>query len=70
MNIILKCFITYSILSMLSAIFYVFIYGSIIGMYNINIGVFLLLWFTPLMITMSIGIPIGLWKMWNGDWKL
>lgn len=65
MNIAIKIFLTYAAISMFSALMYVFVYGSIVGVGHLNLGIFLLLWLGPLASAFSIGGPILLWRLWT-----
>lgn len=64
MTILIKAFVTYSVLSMVGGLFYGFVYGSIVGISKTNSAIFMLLWGGPLMLTVSIGGPIALYHMW------
>jgi hypothetical protein len=64
MNILIKIFLTYASISMVSGLAYVLVYGTIVGIGQTNLGIFMLLWFGPLGIACSIGLPIGLWHLW------
>jgi hypothetical protein len=66
MNILIKIFLTYSCLSMVGGLLYAFSFMS--GVVNDpNLGYFIILWLGPLMIALSIGGPIVIYKTWNGD---
>lgn len=66
MDMLIKLFLTYAAISMFSGIAYVFVYGTIIGVGNTSIGLFILLWGGPFFLGISIAGPILLWKMWKG----
>lgn len=70
MSILIKCFLTYAATSMLSGFLYAFVYGMMLGnIATFSIGLFIFLWIGPLAITISIGVPIGLWKFWKDGFK-
>lgn len=67
MNILIKIFLTYASISMFSGMLYMIaMMAEIIPLKDIKIGIFIILWFSPVMIAISIGGPILLYEMWMG----
>lgn len=66
MNVLIKIFLTYSAISMFSALIWFGLSVYDYSHYN-NLGVFLILWAGPMMLAMSLGLPILLYKLWNGE---
>lgn len=67
MNILIKIFLTYASISMFSGMLYMIaMMAEIIPLKDIKIGIFIILWLSPVMIAISIGGPILLYEMWMG----
>jgi hypothetical protein len=64
MNYIIKCFLTYSSISMFSAMVY-FILNVLDIIETHRMGIFVILWMGPLVIAGSIGGPYLLYRLWR-----
>lgn len=64
MNVLIKIFLTYSAISMFSALVYFGLAVYDYPHYN-NLGLCVFLWLSPLMLAMSIGLPVLLYKLWK-----
>lgn len=66
MNTAIKIFLSYAAISMTCGFFLMMLEMSgVIPYRSSSPGVVLVLWLGPAMLGVSIGLPIGLWKLWS-----